>query len=252
MVLLFAALTAALFLPTACGGEADSQTGEQSAATEAPPGTTDLAADTTEPASAPTEPASAQEAVRSFYSSKSKHGFATFHSDYGLDEEVEFWFDEDGRYRLTWYYPEDKAEEIEKYGPIRIHMISPDGSAVYYCRPETQTSEIAYTLAEKQQWTFNGPPDWTPEAGVEEDGYTVFTYTPERLWDIEGADQQFYLYDMRVFARDGQIEKITMRTASEKVPVEELVNSQFTIDEFELDVELPPDIFELPYPLEEG
>ncbi|GAB4279003.1 MAG: hypothetical protein Kow0056_11820 [Coriobacteriia bacterium] len=194
---------------------------------------------------------SPEDAVRGFYDSKTKHGFATFTSG-GSSERVEFWFDEAGRYRLTWYYSEDKAEDIEKYGPVRIHMISPDGTNVYYCRPETEACELAYTTAEKQQWTFNGPPDWTPEAGVKEGEYTVFTYQPEKLWDIEGADQQFYLYDMRVYAKDEQIEKIVMRTASRRVPVEDLVESQFTIDEFELDVELPEDVFELPYGTTQG
>lgn len=188
----------------------------------------------------------AEEAVRGFYDSKTKHGFATFTSG-GSSEEVEFWFDEDGRYRLTWYYPEEKAEEIEQFGPVRIHMISPDGTAVYYCRPESEACELAYTTAEKQQWTFNGPPDWTPGSGVEEEGYTVFTYQPEKLWDIEGASQQFYLYDMKVYAEETRIDRVVMRTASKLVPVEELTDSEFKIGEFELDTELPSDIFELPY-----
>jgi hypothetical protein len=130
---------------------------------------------------------------------------------------------------------------------VRIHMISPDGTAVYYCRPETEACELAYTTAEKQQWTFNGPPDWTPDSGVQEGEYTVFTYQPEKLWDIEDASQQFYLYDMEVYAEDTRIDKVVMRTASKLVPVEELTESQFTIGEFELDAELPADVFELPY-----
>lgn len=193
--------------------------------------------------------ATPEQAVTDFYSAKTKHGFATFHSGSQPDERVEFWFDEQGRYRLTWYYPDEDAADIEKYGPVRIHMISTDGDVVYYSRPEAQESEISFTLAEKQQWTFNGPPGWTPEAGTEEDGFTVFTYTPEKLWDVEGASQQFYLHDMKVYARDGRIQKVAMRTSSKKVPVEELTDSQFTIDEVELDVDLPKDIFELPYPV---
>ncbi len=192
---------------------------------------------------------SAVEAVTNFYSSKTKHGFATFHSGTQPDERVEFWFDEDGRYRLTWYYSEEKAEEIKKFGPVRLHMISPDGLKVFYARPETELAEIAPVRAEKQQWTFNGPPDWKPDAGVEEDGRTVFTYTPKKLWDIEGASQQFYLHDIRVYARDGQVEKVVMRTASGEKPVEELVDSQFTIDEFELGQALPDDVFKIPYPM---
>ncbi|NTW28916.1 MAG: hypothetical protein HGA39_06075 [Coriobacteriia bacterium] len=187
-------------------------------------------------------------AIENFYSAKTKHGFATFHSGSQPDEKVEFWFDENGRYRLTWYYPAEKADSIAKYGAVRIHMISPDGSVVYYCRPEDKLSELAYTRAEKQQWTFNGPPGWTPGSGVEEDGYTVFTYTADKLWDIEGASQQFYLYDMKVYTKNNQIAKIVMRTNSKKVPVSELVESQFTINEFELDAKIPADAFELPYP----
>lgn len=193
--------------------------------------------------------ASPEAAVTDFYSAKTKHGFATFNSGPQPDERVEFWFDEDGRYRLTWYYPEEKSAEIAKYGPVRLHMISPDGKAVYYARPENKASEIAYVRAEKQQWTFNGPPGWTPDAGVEQDGYTVFTYTPEKLWDVEGASQQFYLYDMQVFAKDGRIDKVAMRTSSKKVPVEELVDSEFRMDEVELGASLPDDVFELPYPM---
>jgi hypothetical protein len=191
---------------------------------------------------------SPEEAVARFYDSKTKHGFATFRSGSQPDERVEFWFDEDGRYRLTWYYAQEDADKIEQYGPIRIHMISPDGRAVYYARPETKLSEISYTTAEKQQWTFNGPPGWKPEAGVESDGYVVFTYAPEKLWDIEGATQQFYLHDMSVHTKDGAVEKISMRTSSKQVPESELVASEFRIEEFELDVDIADETFELPYP----
>lgn len=229
-ILVLLVLAAALLALPACAGKEASDASGESA------GTRDRKA------------GSAEEAVENFYSSKTKHGFATFHSGSEPDEKVEFWFNEDGRYRLTWYYAEEDAEDIEAFGPIRIHMISTDGKLVYFCRPETELSEISYTLAEKQQWTFNGPPDWSPGAGEQEGEYTVFTYTPEKLWDIEGADQQFYLYDMKIYAKDNQIEKIVMRTNSSKVPVEELVESQFTIDEFELDVEIDPEMFELPYP----
>ncbi|MDI6692471.1 MAG: hypothetical protein QMD76_04085 [Anaerosomatales bacterium] len=194
---------------------------------------------------------SPEEAVRGFYESKTKHGFATFTSG-ASSERVEFWFDQDGRYRLTWYYSEDKADEIKKHGPVRLHMVSPDGIKVYYCRPEAKACELAYTTAEKQQWTFNGPPDWSPEAGVQQGEYTVFTYQPEKLWDIEGASQQFYLYDMKVYTRGKQVEKIVMRTSSRKAPVDELIESQFTIDEFELDVSLPQDVFELPYEVKQS
>lgn len=197
----------------------------------------------------PPSAVSPEQAVTDFYSAKTKHGFATFSSGPQPDERVEFWFDEQGRYRLTWYYPEEKAEEIEKYGPVRLHMISPDGKVVYYSRPETEKSELAPVRAEKQQWTFNGPPDWTPEAGVEEEGFTVFTYTPEKLWDIESASQQFYLHDMKVYAEDGRIQKVTMRTSSSKVPVDELTASEFTMDEVELGATLPKDVFELPFPV---
>lgn len=190
-----------------------------------------------------------REAVRNFYSSKTKHGFATFHSGPQPDERVEFWFDEDGRYRLTWYYPEEETENIDKYGPVRIHMISTDGDTVFYSRPEEKRSEVAPVLAEKQQWTFNGPPNWEPDAGVQDGERTVFTYTPKKLWDVPGSTQQFYLYDMQVHTRSGQVERITMRTSSEKKPVKELVDSQFTIDQFELNPTLPEDVFTLPYPV---
>lgn len=219
------ALTALMMSATGCDGQSSQNTTDE-----------------------PTAAASPQEAVTDFYTAKTKHGFATFRSGPQPEERVEFWFDEQGRYRLTWYYPEEKAEEIEKYGPVRIHMISSDGSAVYYSRPENRASELAYVRAEKQQWTFNGPPGWTPDAGADEDGYTVFTYTPQKLWDIEGASQKFYLHDMKVYAKDGRIQKVAMRTSSDKVPVEELVDSEFTIDEVELGAELPEDIFELPFP----
>jgi outer membrane lipoprotein-sorting protein len=191
--------------------------------------------------------ATPEEAVTTFYDSKTKHGLATFRSG-GSQERVEFWFAEDGRYRLTWYYPEEKTDEIEKYGPVRIHMISPDGTTVYYARPEAEASELAPVRAEKQQWTFNGPPGWAPEAGVEEDGYVVFTYTPEKLWDIEGASQRFYLYDMEIYTKDGEVAKIAMRTSGDKVPEAELTDSEFTIDEYELDADIAPEVFELPYP----
>lgn len=177
-------------------------------------------------------------AVSTFYGAKRKHGYATFHSGDQPDERVEFWFD-GGRYRLTWYR-DDK---------VRIHMISPDGKAVYHCKTEDRTSVIAYVAAEKQQWTFNGPPGWTPDAGVAEGGYTVFTYSAKKLWDIEGASQQFYLEDLKVYAKGDAVEKIVMRTSSSKVPEAELVESSFTIDEVDLDADIPSDVFDLPYPV---
>lgn len=194
----------------------------------------------------PVAAATPEEAVRQFYDSGTKHGMATFHSGDQPDDTVEFWFAEDGRYRLTWYYPESEADKIAEDGPIRLNMISPDGKAVYYDRPGERTVELAPVLAEKQQWTFNGPPGWEPDAGTEEGGYVVFTYAPKRLWDIEGADQKFYLHDMRVLTRDGRVEAVEMRTNSDVVPEDELVGSRFTFVEFELDAEMPEGVFDLP------
>ena len=177
---------------------------------------------------------SPQEAVQNFYDVKQKHGFASFVSN--DTQKVEFWFDGD-KFRLTWYNPDDT---------IRLHMISPDGKQVYYHRLEDNTVEIAPVTADKQIWTFNGPPGWTLDDGIVDGKYTVFTYEADKLWTVEGAEQNFYMKDLKVYADDNGPVKIEMRTNSERVPDEDLVYSAFIIDSWEEIKDMDETIFQIP------
>lgn len=188
------------------------------------------------------KPSSPEEAVQNFFDARTKHGTLTFISGKERKEDrIEYWFDGD-RYRLTWFNED---------GSVRIHMISPDGEKLYFCYTEDEVCVISYTLPEMHQWIFNGPPDWTPGEGMAEGDATVYTYTAEKLWDVEGASQQFYLEDLVVYADDTRILKTVVRTNSQKVAEEELVTSDYVFDEPEIGVEIPEEVFELPYEIGE-
>jgi hypothetical protein len=195
----------------------------------------------------PAEPGTPEAAVESFWDAETKHGTLTFSNvrdDGTVDEQrIEYWFDGD-RYRLTWFNDD---------GSVRLHMISPDGVDVYHCNVEDETSVLAYTRAEFHQWIFNGPPDWRPGDGVSEDGLTKYTFTAQKLWDIEGASQDFYLEDLVVYTDGARIITAVTRTTSHLPESEDdLVVSTYTFDEPELDVDVPNAIFELPYDIVEA
>lgn len=178
-------------------------------------------------------------AATSFFGAGSKHGTLTFISGKERKEDrVEYWV-EGLRYRLTWFNAD---------GSVRIHMISPDGTKVYHARPDEKTSVIAYTTAEKHQWIFNGPPGWKPGEGVDKDGLTAFTFSAKKLWEVEGASQKFYLEDLVVYADAASIVKVVVRTDSNTPETEaDLVTSDYVFDKPELNVAIPPEMFELPY-----
>jgi hypothetical protein len=182
-------------------------------------------------------------AVRSFLDASTKHGTLTFVSGKSQKEDkVEYWFDGD-KYRLTWYY-EDGTE--------RIHMISPDGKKLYHCYVPEEICAISYTLPEMHQWIFNGPPGWDLGEGEKVGDLTAFTYEAKKLWDVEGASQQFYLEDLVIYSDGSRIVKAVTRTNSRKPESEDdLVTSEYRFDEPELDVKLPADVFELPYEMGE-
>jgi hypothetical protein len=195
----------------------------------------------------PAEAGTPEAAVESFWDAETKHGTLTFSNvqdDGTVDEQrIEYWFDGD-RYRLTWFNDD---------GSVRLHMISPDGENVYHCRPEDEACELAYTRAEFHQWIFNGPPDWRPGDGVSEDGLTKYTFTAQKLWDIEGASQTFYLEDLVIYADEARIIKTIARTDG-RIPEsdDELVSSTYAFDEPELGIDIADDIFELPYDIVEA
>ena len=162
--------------------------------------------------------------VEVFYEAERKHGFVEFSSksgsrEYGETQRFEYWFDGD-RYRLTWY----RAD-----GSVRLHMISPDGKVLYHCNPETKTSVVAYTGPEFHQWIFQGPEGFEPGVGVTEGDLVVYSFVAQKLWSIEGASQQFYLEDIRIFTKGGKVTMMEVRTNSTKVAVEDLVTSRYVL-----------------------
>ena len=168
-----------------------------------------------------------------------KHGKFTFVSEISEKQNGEFWFD-GSRYRLTWY---------EDNGDVRLHMINTDGKNLYYSRPEEETSEIAYVAPRMHFSIFGEPPEYLSKEEYEEDGYQVTKYEIDALWDIEGADQQFYLKDVTIYQKDGQIKKTVSRTKSQKVAEEDLVTSTYEFSDVEFPKTLDQELFNLPYPL---
>jgi hypothetical protein len=187
-------------------------------------------------APAPTTPG---KAVEAFYKANTKHGTLTFISGKEQKEDkLEYWFEGD-RYRLTWFNAD---------GSVRLHMISPDGTAVYNCYAAEQESKLSYVQAEFHQSIFNGPKGWTLGAGVTEGGLTAYTYTAKRLWNIEGSSQNFYLEDLVIYADSARIVKTVARTASDTPATPaDLVASRYEFDPPELGVSIPSEKFELPW-----
>jgi len=182
-------------------------------------------------------------AVRTFLDASRKHGTLTFVSGKEQKEDkLEYWFDGD-RYRLTWYNAD---------GSERLHMISPDGTKLYFCYVAEEVCAISYTLPEMHQSIFNGPDGWDLGTGVSEGDLTVYTYTAKKLWDIEGASQKFYLEDLVIYADDTRIMKTVTRTNSRQPESDaDLVTSEYRFDPPEIGVEIPEDVFTLPYEIGE-
>ena len=184
-------------------------------------------------------PAGPKSAVDSFYKASSKHGTLTFVSGKEQKQDrIEYWFEGD-RYRLTWFNED---------GSVRIHMISPDGKAVYNCYAKDQVSKLSYVRAEFHQAIFNGPEGWTLDAGVPDGDLTAYTYVAKKLWTVTGSSQDFYLEDLVVYADDTRIVKAIARTDSSKPDdPSDLVTSRYEFDPPELGVSIPAEKFELPW-----
>ena len=171
-----------------------------------------------------------------------KHGKFTFSSNLGSVSTGEFWFDAP-KYRITWYRDD---------GSVRLHMISQDGVHLYFADPEKQTSEIAYFAPQMHLSIFNGPDEYVTKEISSEDGSEVTAYEIDTVWNIENASQEFYLKDLKIYRQNNQIDKIITRTSSSKaVSEDDLAVSTYQITVLDFPAQIDPNIFELPYQLEQ-
>lgn len=167
------------------------------------------------------------------------HGTYQFSSGIGSDSTGEFWFDGD-KYRITWYNDD---------GTPRLHMISPDGKQMYHAQVDTESSKVSYMPPAMHHAIFLSPKEYLSKESSAEDGYDVTTYDLDKLWDITGAEQQFYLKDVKQYFKDGKLAKIVARTSSRKPDNEEtLVTSTYTITELDTKP-IDQSLFTLPYPV---
>lgn len=170
-----------------------------------------------------------------------KHGKLIFSSGVGSNSQVEFWFDAPS-YRLTWYKDD---------GSPRLHMISLDGKQLYFADPAKETSKLAYLSPEMHLWIFNGPEEYLTKETRSEDDFEITHYELDKLWEIEGASQDFYLKDLEIYSKDNKTDKIITRTSSKKPESDEdLSVSTYQITQLEFTNDIDPTIFELPYQIE--
>lgn len=180
--------------------------------------------------------------AEAFYDINKKHGFVEFSSKkgdtpYGDVQRFEYWFSGDN-YRITWY---------NKDQSVRLHMISPDGKTLYHSSPEKKTSVIAYVGPQFHQWIFQGPEGFNPGEAATEGEFQVYTFVAKKLWNIEGASQQFYLEDIKLYTKDGEVVKILTRTNSKLVEEKDLVTSQYVLVDTDNKITYNKELFELPY-----
>jgi hypothetical protein len=175
-----------------------------------------------------------------FFSQSNKHGIALFKSGIGEDNQIEFWFSGD-KYRLTWFNPD---------GSTRLHMICPDGKNLYFSEVATESTKIGYINPIMHTSIFNGPKEFKNKTENQEGDYQVTTYDIDQLWDVEGASQNFYLKDLKIYKKDDAVEKIIARTSSNKPETEEdLTTSTYTIQSVDYPNKMDSKVFEFPYPL---
>lgn len=167
------------------------------------------------------------------------HGTYEFKSGVSSGSTGEFWFDGD-KYRITWYNDD---------GTPRLHMISPDGRQMYHAQVDTESSKISYMPPAMHHSIFLTPKEYLSKETATEDGYDVTTYELDKLWDIAGAEQQFYLKDVKQYFKDGKLAKIVARTSSRKPENDDsLVTSTYTITELDTKP-IDQNLFALPYPV---
>lgn len=170
-----------------------------------------------------------------------KHGQFTFSSGVGADSTGEFWFDGD-QYRITWY---------QEDGSPRLHMISPDGQNTYFANVDLQKTSLSYLSPEMHRAIFVQPDSYLSKQESEEDGFQVTTYVLDKLWQVDGAKQAFYLKDIVTYDKDGQIEKVVTRTSSSQQESDDkLVTSTYTFSNLEQPGSMDHTLFELPFPME--
>lgn len=175
-----------------------------------------------------------------FFQQTNKHGFVTFQSGIGEDNKIEFWFSGQ-QYRLTWIRPD---------GSERLHMICPDGQHLYFSEVDKQETRLGYINPIMHFSIFNGPTEYKNKNEDQEGDYQVTTYDIDQLWDIEGAEQKFYLKDLKIYKKEGNFKKIVARTSSKKPDSEDkLVTSTYTINSVDYPQNIDSNIFEFPYPL---
>jgi len=175
------------------------------------------------------------------FSADIKHGNFLFKSGLSDPQKGEFWFD-GNQYRLTWYL---------ENGDIRLHMINPEGKQLYYARPDQEATEIAYLSPIMHFSIFNGPEEYISKEDYQEDGFQVSHYQIDKLWEIEGASQSFYLKDLTIYKQNDDIKKVIARTSSNKVADDELVTSSYEFNNVEYPSKIDQELFKLPYPIKE-
>lgn len=131
-------------------------------------------------------------------------------------------------------------------------IMSPDGKIAYFCEIAKQTSEPSVASVDRYLAEFSEPATGSVEDGIDEEtGATRVLYAIKALDDLAGAGNPWYTEDVVYLVKDGKVIGVETRgdaPNSDGSPLE-LRTSRRMFTTLSAGEQIPPETFELPYPI---
>jgi len=131
-------------------------------------------------------------------------------------------------------------------------IMSPDGVTAYFCDIAEETCEPSVASVDRYLAEFSEPATGSVDAGIDEEtGATRVVYAIQTLDDLAGADNAWYTEDITYLIKDGEVIGVETRgdaPNSDGSPYE-LRTSRRMFLTLTAGEKIPPETFELPYPI---
>ena len=132
-------------------------------------------------------------------------------------------------------------------------VMSPDGVTAYFCDNVEKTCEPSVASVDRYLAEFSEPATGSVEGGIDEEtGATRVVYAIQALDDLAGADNAWYTEDITYLIKDGEVIGVETRgdaPNSDGSPYDLRVSRRMFLT-LVAGEKIPPETFELPYPIQ--
>ena len=184
-------------------------------------------------------------ALETYFDSKKKSGEFSYNNYQEETEYGRFWVDDD-KFLIEF----DQPDGFQRW------LLSPDGENVYYCYEEDEDCIIGVVSVENYLLRWYKPSSDLENLGVdEENDCEKIKYTVDKLYDVEGASNAYFVDYVMYCVKDGDLiyrEHSGHVVSNEDGEADETKVTQFFLDDVNLDADFEGVSFDVRYEMREN